>query len=82
MELPEGTLSGATFMEIHGNRRAVVTGCKGIHAYSEDCICLCTSRGTVSFYGCALELGCLSPDGATVTGCLQRIEFADGEGGA
>ncbi len=80
MELPNGTLTGTAFMEIEGNTRAVVTGCKGIHTYDENCICLRTPHGTVAFYGRDMEMGCLSADGATVTGWLQRIEFADGEG--
>lgn len=78
MQLPEGTLSGTAFMEIEGNSRAVITGCRGIQTYGEDCICLRTCGGTVSFYGRDMEMGCLSSDGATVTGCLQRIEFDTG----
>ncbi len=81
MDLPDGTLTGATFMEIEGDSRVVITGCKGIHTYSEECIRLCTARGSVSFYGRDLEMGCLSADGATVCGRLQRIEF-DGGGDA
>jgi sporulation protein YqfC len=81
MELPDGLLTNATFMEIEGDSRVVITGCKGIHTYSEECICLCTARGAVSFYGRDLEMGCLSADGATVSGRLQRIEF-DGGGDA
>ena len=81
MELPDGMLTNATFMEIEGDSRVVITGCKGIHTYSEECICLCTAKGTVSFYGRELEMSCLSADGATVSGCLRRIEF-DGGGNA
>lgn len=81
MDLPDGTLTGATFMEIEGDSRVVITGCKRIHTYSEDCIRLCTAKGSVSFYGRDLEMGCLSADGATVCGSLQRIEF-DGGGNA
>lgn len=78
MELPDGMLTGATFMEIEGDSRLVITGCKGIHTYSEECIRLCTANGYVSFYGRDLEMGCLSADGATVSGHLQRIEFDAG----
>ncbi len=80
MELPNGMLTDTAFLEIEGNTRVVVMGCKGICNYSEDCICLRTPGGTVAFYGRDMEMGCLSTDGATVTGCLQRIEFANGEG--
>ncbi len=78
MELSDGMLTGATFMEIEGDSRLVITGCKGIHAYSEECIRLCTVNGYVSFYGRDLEMGCLSADGATVSGRLLRIEFDAG----
>lgn len=81
MQLPEGMLTGAAFMEVEGNTRAVITGCRGIQTYSEDRICLRTAAGTVSFYGRDMEMGCLSADGATVTGCLQRIEFDVGGDG-
>lgn len=78
MELPNGMLTGAPFMEIEGDSRAVIVGCKGISAYSEDCVRLCTATGSIAFYGRDLEMGCLSADGATVTGRLQRIEFDGG----
>lgn len=78
MDFPSGTLTGASFMEIEDNTRAVISGCRGIRAYTEDCIRLRTHEGVVSFYGCELEISCLSVDGAIVTGCLQRIEFQKG----
>lgn len=78
MELPDGLLTGATYMEVEGDSRVVITGCKGIHTYSEECIRLCTVSGSVAFYGHDLEMGCLSADGATVSGRLHRIEFDGG----
>ncbi len=80
-ELPDGVLANTTYMEIDGTSRAVVAGCKGIHTYSEDCVSLRTVTGLVAVYGQCLEMGCLSSDGAIVTGRLQRIEFLDGEDG-
>ncbi len=77
MNLPKGTLVGAAFIELEGNTRAVISGCKGICLYSEDCVSLRTAQGVVAFYGRNMEMGCLSVDGAIVTGCLQRIEFGD-----
>ncbi len=77
-ELPDGVLANTTYMEIDGTTRAVIAGCKGIYTYSEDCVALRTMSGLVSVYGRDLEMGCLTADGATVTGRLQRIEFSDG----
>ncbi len=79
-ELPDGVLANTTYMEIDGDKRVIMAGCKGICHYSEECVSLRTVNGAVSVYGCGLEMGCLSSDGAIVTGRLQRIEFSDGEG--
>ncbi len=79
MDLPDGTLTAATFMEIEGDSRVVITGCKGISIYSGERGCLYTAKGSISFYGRDLEMGCLSADGATVSGRLQRIEFDGGD---
>lgn len=78
MELPDGLLTSATFMEVEGDSRVVIVGCKGISTYSEECIRLCSATGSVSFYGRDLEMSCLSADGATISGRLQRIEFDGG----
>ncbi len=77
MDFPGGTLCKTALMEVEGNRRVVITGCLGILTYTEDCICLRTPEGAVTIYGRDLEMGCLSEDGATVVGHLQRIEFTE-----
>ncbi len=80
MDLPGGVLAGVATLEIEGSHRAVISGCRGIAAYTEECIRLRTPEGQVVFLGCGLEMGCLTEEGATVTGELQRIEFIRGEG--
>ncbi len=75
MDFPAGTLAAMAVLEVESNRRVVISGCQGIVSYTDDSICLRTPEGQVSFLGRDLEMGCLSPDGATVTGVLQRIEF-------
>ena len=70
----KGTVNGL-LMEVEGNRRVILSGCKGILAYSEDCIRMRTPTGAVAVYGQQLEMGCMTVDGATVSGLLQRIEF-------
>lgn len=72
----KGTSTGGFFMEVEGNRRVILSGCCGILAYAEDNICLRTSFGAVTVYGEQLEMGCMTVDGATVIGHLQRIEFS------
>jgi len=68
---------GGLFMEIEGDRRVILSGCRGILAYAEDHISLRTATGAVTLYGQQLEMGCMTVDGATVTGRLQRIEFTE-----
>ena len=79
MDFPAGTLAKATLMEIEGNRRVVVVGCRGILTYAEDSISLRTPEGILTFYGQELEMNSFTADGATVVGRLQRIEFAEDE---
>lgn len=64
-------------MEVEGDRRVVLCGCRGICAYTEERVALRTPFGVVSVYGQGLEMGCMTADGATVTGRIQRIEFGE-----
>ena len=70
--------AACTLMEVDSNRRVVVEGCRGILSYTEDCIRLRVPEGELTFMGCGLAMSCLSPDGATVTGVIQCIEFTGG----
>lgn len=63
------------FMEIEGKQRVVLSGCQGIAGYTEDCVSLYTPVGTVTVYGSQLEMGCMTVDGASLFGCIERIEF-------
>ena len=62
-------------MEVEGNERAILTGCQGILTYTEDCVSLRTAFGAVTVYGRGLQMGCMTPQGATVTGKLLRVEL-------
>ena len=66
---------GGFFMEVEGRERVVLAGCRGIDTYAEDHVTMRTPFGTVSVYGCGLELGCMTEDGVAVSGSLQRIEL-------
>lgn len=66
------------FVEIEGNRRVVLCGCQGIVTYTEECVALRTPFGVVTLYGQNLVMGCMTAEGATVTGKIQRIELAEG----
>ena len=68
------TVSGL-LMEVEGNRRVVLAGCKGILTYTEECVRMRIGGGAVAIYGQRLEMGCMTAEGAVVTGLVQRIEF-------
>lgn len=65
------------FAEIEGNRRVVLSGCRGISAYTEECVALRAPFGVVTLYGQNLTMGCMTAEGATVTGKIQRIELSE-----
>ena len=75
LELPNGTLSGAARVELSGNRRAVVEGCRGILEYEEGVIRLNTGSGIIRFMGRELGLSCMTEDSAVVTGFILSVEF-------
>lgn len=69
--------AGGFFMELESNRRVVLSGCQGICAYTEDCISLRAPFGIVSVYGRDMEMGCMTAEGATIIGQIQRIELGE-----
>lgn len=75
LELPVGSLSGAARIELSGNRRAVVEGCRGIVEYSDGLIRLNTSSGIVRFTGNNLSMSCLTEENAVVEGVILAVEF-------
>ena len=76
-----GKSIGGLLMEVEDNRRVILSGCKGILTYSEECVRMRAARGgAVAIYGQRLEMGCMSADGAAVCGRIQRIEFEEQEG--
>ena len=75
LELPEGSLSGAARVELSGNRRAVVEGCRGMLEYEEGVIRLNTTSGIVRFMGRDLTMNCLTEDSAVVSGTILSVEF-------
>ena len=80
MDFPSGTLADLSILEIEGDRRMVISGCLGIITYADDCIGLRVPEGQSTVFGQHLEMGCLTAEGATVTGRFQRIEFGACEG--
>ena len=75
LELPEGALGNCVRLEMAGNRRVVIEGCRGIQEYEEGLIRLSTTSGTIRFMGRGLVMNCLTEDCAVITGFLLSVEF-------
>ncbi len=75
LSLPLGVLTEASHIELCGNRRALLEGCRGIVKYDEDVIELRIDSGTVRFTGRELCMTNLNPACAVVTGRLVSLEF-------
>ena len=72
--LPAGMLGG-TRMELCGNRRVLIEGCRRVSEYEEDRLCLQTDDGTVRLLGRNLCVVRLSAGCAVITGTVQAVEF-------
>ena len=75
LELPSGSLCGAARIELSGNRRAVIEGCRGILEYEEGIIRLNTTSGVIRFIGRDLSMSCLNEDSAVVSGYILSLEY-------
>lgn len=75
LSLPSGVLTAGTRMELFGNRRVLIEGCKGIVKYDEDCVQLRIAEGVIRFLGCELSMTSLHPSCAVIIGRMTAIEF-------
>ena len=73
--MPIGTLTEASHIELCGNRRALLEGCRGIVHYDEDVIELRIDSGSVRFTGREMCMTALNPSCAVVTGRFVSVEF-------
>lgn len=72
---PEFT--GASTMQICGNREITLDGCKGIVEYSDFEIKIKTLNGGVSIFGRDLNIKYLSVNSVVVEGKIKAVEFAE-----
>lgn len=64
-----------THLELLDNSQAVVEGCKGVLAYSDELVRLACGRRILSFLGAGLQVRCLSASTAVVTGTILEIRY-------
>lgn len=75
LDLPLSVVGDLSYMEILGNSKVVLDGCKGVLEYSEESVCLNLSRGTIRFCGSGLCLRALNFEQAIINGQINTIEF-------
>ena len=74
-DLPLSVVENLSYMEILGNKRVVIDGCKGILEYTENDIRLSLPRGSILFRGSGLCFKTLSNGKAVISGSIALIEF-------
>lgn len=64
-----------TFMELTGNRRLEIDGCKGILEYGMETIRVNASRMVVKVTGRGLMIKCMTRDSVSIEGYIATVEF-------
>lgn len=67
--------TGGSFIQLTGNRSAVVDGCDGIVDYDDEKVILRTGRLTVRFLGRGLKLKRLTENSAVIEGFIGSVEY-------
>lgn len=62
-------------VEIFGNKRAVIDGCKGVVEYYDSIIRLNVGNGTVNFLGHNLHILTFELGVVELTGIIENIEY-------
>ncbi len=69
-------MEGSPFIQLTGNRSAVVDGCDGIVDYDNEKVILRAGRLTVRFSGRELRLKRLTESAAVIEGFISAVEYA------
>lgn len=75
LDLPLSVVEDLSYMEVLGNSRVVLDGCKGVLDYNESNVRLSLSKGTILFRGDDLCFKALSNGQAVIAGNIMTIEF-------
>ena len=76
LDIPPDTIGNVSHIEIAGNSRVLIEGCKGILEYETDHIRISTGKMMVKFTGRNLSLCCMNCDNAEIEGFFTSIEFS------
>ncbi len=80
LDIPSGTLTNTSFVEIAGSREVTLSGCEALVNYSETEVKLRLCDGEISISGEGLELRSFSGGRIAVRGAVRSICLG-GEGG-
>ncbi|MDR2526124.1 MAG: YabP/YqfC family sporulation protein [Oscillospiraceae bacterium] len=75
LDLPAELLPGYAHIELLSNRRAIVTGVKGVLAYCEDAVRLNLGALVVAVEGCDLCIRTYQMEEVTLSGTILSVNF-------
>lgn len=75
LDLPLSVVEDLSYMEVLGNSRIVLDGCKGVLDYGESLVRIGLAKGTVQFCGDNLCFKALNNGQAIIEGNIITIEF-------
>lgn len=65
-----------TTIELEGNRRMELDGCRGILDYNTELIRVHVAGMIVKVTGTQLFIRCMTADAVSIEGCICTVEFA------
>lgn len=77
LSVPQKIMPNMPFIELRGNREALIEGCKGILEYDTQVIRVNTGSMVVSFCGRGLNIKCLTVSSLIVEGYITSVEFVN-----
>ena len=76
LDLPAEGLPGNAQIELCGNKKAIVSGCRGVLEYDEKTICVSAGRLSVRFNGGDLCISFYRDGEAVICGNIVSVDFS------
>ncbi len=73
---PVSNMFNSVYLEMKGNREAVIEGCKSIEEYDENMIKIKVKKMSLIFFGRNLEIKCMNHDSLVIEGFITSVEFS------
>lgn len=70
-----GSFHDSVHMEISGNRRIILEGCRGILDYGDELIRLSTGQYLIVLRGRGLRIQCMNANDLVITGFVTGLEY-------